>query len=100
MKTKIPHLILAGLFGTAIASQGAVVVNVSDADFDPDAGEFGTSDLGTLVKRPECGGRCGSADPAVHRHGLTIDDDGTANDSVTITFSASTSQRYTSIQGK
>jgi hypothetical protein len=90
MKTKIPHLILAGLFGTAIASQGAVIVTVSDADFDPDAGEFGTSDLGTLVRDINV---VDGASPQTLQYtvtGLTIDDDGTANDSVTIAFSAST----------
>jgi hypothetical protein len=34
MKTKIPHLILAGLFGTAIASQGALVIYYEE-DFAP-----------------------------------------------------------------
>ena len=31
MKNKIPHLILAGLFGTAIASQGATILSIGDA---------------------------------------------------------------------
>jgi len=34
MKNKIPHLILAGLFGTAIASQGAYVIHYEE-DFAP-----------------------------------------------------------------
>ena len=33
-KNKIPHLILAGLFGTAIASQGAYVIHYEE-DFAP-----------------------------------------------------------------
>ena len=89
MKTKIPHRILAGLFGTAIASQGAVVVNVSDADFDPDAGQFGTSDLGTLSRDQNVVDGAGPQTLQYTVSGLTIDDDGSANDSVTITFSAS-----------
>jgi hypothetical protein len=91
MKTKIPHLILAGLFGTAIASQGAVVVNVSDADFDPDAGQFGTTDLGTLSRDQNVVDGAGPQTLQYTVSGLTIDDDGTANDSVQITFTATAS---------
>jgi len=96
MKTKIPHLILAGLFGTAIASQGAVVVNVSDADFDPNIGAFGTTDLGTFARDQNVVDGPG---PQTFQHtvsGLTIDDDGTANDSVQITFTATASSTINS----
>ncbi len=96
MKTKIPHLILAGLFGTAIASQGAVVVTVSDADFDPNIGAFGTTDLGTFARDQNVVDGPG---PQTFQHtvsGLTIDDDGTANDSVQITFTATASSTINS----
>jgi hypothetical protein len=89
MKTKIPYLILAGLFGTAMASQAAVIVDVFDADFDPDAGQFGTTSLGTLSRDQNVVDGAGPQTLQYTVSGLTIDDDGTANDSVTITFSAS-----------
>ena len=43
MKTKIPHLILAGLFGTAIASQGAIVYT---ENFTPAPGPIDESTSG------------------------------------------------------
>ena len=44
-KTKIPHLILAGLLGATIASQGAAtLINVDDANNTTG----GTATLGTL----------------------------------------------------
>ena len=96
MKTKISHLILAGLFATASASQGAVIVTVSDADFDPNIGQFGTTDLGTFARDQNV---VDGAGPQTFQHtvsGLTIDDDGTANDSVQITFTATASSTINS----
>ena len=98
MKTKIPHLILAGLFGATIASQGAsvVTVDVSDADFDPDAGQFGTVSVGTLVRDQNVVDGAGPQDLILTVSGLTLDDDGTANDSVTITLTATASSTINS----
>lgn len=91
MKNKIPHLILAGLLGSTIASQAAITVGVSDADFDPNAGQFGTVSDGTLVRDANVVDGAGPQTLTYTVSGLTIDSDGIANDSVTISFTATAS---------
>ena len=91
MKNKIPHLILTGLLGSSIASQAAITVSVSDADFDPNAGQFGVASDGTLVRDANVVDGAGPQTLTYTVSGLTIDSDGIANDSVTISFSATAS---------
>jgi len=86
MKTKIPHLILAAI--AMHTSHAATVITVTDADFDPDAGQFGVSSLGTLTKDANVIDGAGPQDLTFTISGLTIDDTGTADDSVQITFEA------------
>jgi len=66
--------------------QAAVTVSVTDADLDPDAGQFGVASVGTLSKDQNIVDGPGPQDLIYTVSGLTIDQDGTANDSVTITF--------------
>ena len=57
-KTKIPHLILAGLFGTSLASQAAVLyqsdftgTTVGDADLEVNGANSGTWNIDTVNDR-------------------------------------------------
>jgi hypothetical protein len=88
-KNKIPHLILAGLLGTTLASQGVSVL-VSNADYDT-ISQTGSSDLGTLVTTD--GIVSFDTSPATLTYnvsGLDINGFGGNNDSVDITMSVTT----------
>ena len=90
MKTKIPHLMLACLFGATIASQGAAtLINVDDANNGTVAGGFqsGTPSLGTLSISTQLAASNGSSAPMGYTiTGLDLDGMGGTNDSVVINF--------------
>ena len=88
MKTKIPHLILAGLFGTAIASQGAAtLINVDDANNTTG----GTATLGTLSLSTGVLSNTNNATLGYTVTGLDLDGIGGNNDEVDINFLVSSS---------
>jgi hypothetical protein len=86
MKAKTTtFLLLALAMQTAYAAK---VITVTDADFDPDAGQFGTSSLGTLTKDSNVVDGPGPQNLTFTISGLTIDNIGSGDDNVQITFVA------------
>jgi hypothetical protein len=92
MKTKIPHLILAGLFGTTIASQGAAtLINVDDANNGTGVDQGGTASLGTLSLSTQIPNFSNNATLGYTVTGLDLDGIGGNDDEVVINFLATSS---------
>jgi hypothetical protein len=88
MKTILRTCLLASL--AIQTSHAATMITVTDADLDPDAGQFGTSSVGTLGRTETITDGAGPQDLTYEITGLTLDDIGSGDDSVTVTFTATT----------
>ena len=92
MKTKIPHLMLACLFGATIASQGAAtLINVDDANNGTGVDQGGTASLGTLSLSTQIPNFSNNATLGYTVTGLDLDGIGGNDDEVVINFLATSS---------
>jgi len=95
-KTKIPHLILTGLFGATIASQGAAtLINVDDANNTTG----GSASLGTLSLSTGVLNNATNATLGYTVTGLDLDGIGGNNDEVDINFLVSSSSGNITTRG-
>ena len=84
-----PKILTLFFAATAMqVSHAATMITVTDADLDPDPGDYGTASIGTLTKDANVVDGAGPQNLTFTISGLTIDDTGIGDDNVQITFVA------------